>query len=182
MNKTTQSLLLATMLAASGFAFAQNPAAPATRAEVKSQAPSAETDRKAGTGEAIKPSTSGTMQGNTVGTTPAATRADVKAQAPSTETDRKASTGEPIKPSTSGTMQGNTSGKTRAEVKAEAGTEPRKLGTGEVAKSGGTTASTTSAERKQMRDERRAMRKADRDAKMKSGSTTTPAPKSDKAP
>ena len=180
MNKTTQSILLAAMLAASGFAVAQNPAAPATRADVKAQAPTAETERKAGTGEPIKPNTSGTMQGNTSGTT----RADVKSQAPNAETERKAGTGEPIKPNASGSTatQGNTSGTSRADVKSEVGTEPRRLGTGEVAKSGGTTASTTSAERKRMRDERRAMNKADRDAKMGSGSTMTPAPKTDKAP
>ncbi|MGB4117826.1 MAG: hypothetical protein WBK51_14905 [Polaromonas sp.] len=178
MNKTTQSLLLATMLAASGFAAAQNPAVPATRAEVKSEATTGE--RKLGTGEPAKSATGTPIQGTTAGTTPAATRAEVKSEAGTAE--RKAGTGEPIKPNSSGTVQGNTSGTTRAEVKAEAGTEPRKLGTGEVAKSGGTTASTTSAERKRMRDERRAMNKANREAKMKSGSTMTPAPKSDKAP
>ncbi len=176
MNKSTQSLLLAAMLAASGFAAAQNPAVPATRAEVKAEATTGE--RKLGTGETAKPATGTPIQGTTAGKTPAATRADVKSEAGTAE--RRAGTGELIKPNTSGAMQGNTSGITRAEVKAEAGTEPRKLGTGEVAKSGGTT--TTSAERKRMRDERRAMNKANRDAKMKSGNTTMPAPVSDKAP
>ena len=137
MNKTTQSILLAAMLAASGFASAQNPGAPVSRAEVKSEAGTAE--RKLGTGETAKPNMSG-----------------------------------------SAATQGNTSGTTRAEVKADAKSEPRKLGTGEVAKSGTTSAS--SAERKRMRDERRAMAKAKRDGKMKSGSTATPAPASDKAP
>ena len=176
MNKTTQSVLLATMLAASGFVAAQNPTVPATRAEVKSEAGTAE--RKAGTGEPIKPNTSGTMQGNTSGTT----RAEVKSQTPNAEAERKAGTGEPIKPNASGTMQGNTSGTSRADVKSEVGTEPRRLGTGEVAKSGGTTASTTSAERKRMRDERRAMNKSNRDAKMKSDSTMAPSSKTEKAP
>lgn len=178
MNNTTQSILLATLLAASGFASAQNPAVPATRAEVKSEATTGE--RKAGTGEPIKPSTGTTMQGNTVGTTPAATRPEVKSEAGMTE--RKAGTGEPLKPNMSGSAatQGNTSGTTRADVKAEAGTAPRLLGTGEVAKSGTTTTGTTSAERKRMRDERRAAAKAKRDGKM---SSTMPAkPVTDKAP
>lgn len=179
MNKTTQSILLATMLAASGFAAAQNPAVPATRAEVKSEATTG--TRLLGTGEPAKSATGGpAIQGNTAGTTPAATRAEVKSEAGTAE--RKAGTGEAIKPNTSDTMKGNTSGTTRAEVKAEAGTEPRKLGTGEVAKSGGTTVSASTAERKRMRDERRAMNKANREAKMKSGSTMTPAPTSEKAP
>lgn len=178
MNKTTQSILLATLLAASGFAAAQNPAVPATRAEVKSEATTGE--RKAGTGEPLKPSTGATMQGNTAGTTPAVTRPEVKSEAGMTE--RKAGTGEPLKPNMSGAAatQGNTSGTTRADVKAEVGTTPRVLGTGEVAKSG--TPSASSAERKRMRDERRAMAKAKRDAKMKMGSTPPPAPMSDKAP
>jgi hypothetical protein len=176
MNKTTQSILLATLLAASGFASAQNPAVPATRAEVKTEATTG--TRILGTGEPAKSATGGpAIQGTTAGTTPAVTRAEVKSEAGMTE--RKAGTGEPIKPNMSGTMQGNTSGTTRAEVKAEAGTEPRKLGTGEVAKSG--TTSTTAAERKRMRDERRAMNKAKRDAKMNSSSTMTPAPVSEKA-
>ena len=77
MNKSPQSLLLATLLAASGFAAAQNPAVPATRAEVKSEAGTAE--RRDGTGELIKPNMSGSAatQGNTSGIT----RAEVKAEA-----------------------------------------------------------------------------------------------------
>ena len=176
MNKTTQSLLLAAMLTASGFAAAQNPAVPATRAEVKSEATTGE--RKLGTGETAKPATGTPIQGTTAGTTPAPTRAEVKSEAGTAE--RRAGTGELIKPNTSGTMQGNTSGVTRAEVKAEAGNTPRVLGTGEVAKSN--TTSTTSAERKRMRDERRALAKAKRDAKMKMSSTTPAAPVTDKAP
>ena len=114
------------------------------------------------------------MQGNTSGIT----RAEVKSQAPTAETDRKnGTTGELIKPNTSDTTQGNTSGTTRADVKAQIGTEPRRLSTGEVA--GGSTVS--SAERKRMRDERRAAAKAKREeAKMKSGGMT-PAPASEKA-
>ena len=177
MNKTTQSILLATMLAASGFASAQNPAVPATRAEVKSEATTGE--RKLGTGEPAKSATGGpAIQGTTAGTTPAATRAEVKSEAGMAE--RKLGTGETAKPNMgSAATQGNTSGTTRAEVKAEAGTEPRKLGTGEVAKSGSTSAST--AERKRLRDERRAMNKANREAKMKTGSTPPTAPVSEKA-
>lgn len=176
MNKTTPSIFLATLLAASGFASAQNPAVPATRAEVKSEATTGE--RKLGTGEPAKSATGTAIQGNTVGTTPAVTRAEVKAETGMVE--RKAGTGEPIKPNMSGSAatKGNTSGIARADVKAEAGTEPRKLGTGEEAKS--SSPRTTSAERKRMRDERRAMAKAKRDANMKMGSA--PAPVSEKAP
>ena len=180
MNKTTQSILLATMLATSGFASAQNPAVPATRAEVKAEATTGE--RKLGTGEAAKSATGVPIQGTTAGTTPPVTRAEVKSETGMAE--RKAGTGETLKPNMSGAAatQGNTSGVSRSDVKAEAGTEPRKLGTGEVAKSGTTTPSTTSAERKRMRDERRATAKAKREAKMKSGMTTPPAPVSEKAP
>ena len=160
MNKATQSILLAAMLAASGFAAAQNPAVPATRAEVKAEASTAE--RKLGTGETAKPNTSDTMKGNTSGTT----RAEVKSEAGTVE--RKLGTGETAKPNMSDTMKGNTSGTTRAEVKADAKSEPRRLGTGEVAKSG--TPSAASIERKRLRDERRAAAKAKREAAM------TPAP------
>lgn len=168
MNKATQSILLIAMLAASGFAAAQNPAMPATRAEVKAEAGTAE--RKASTGELIKPNTSGAMQGNTSGLT----RAEVKSEAGTAE--RKLGTGETAKPNMAGSMatQGNTSGLTRAEVKADANSEPRKLSTGEDAKSG--TPTVSSAERKRMRAERRAAAKAKRDAKM------MPAPVSEKAP
>ncbi len=167
MNKTTQSILLATLLAASGFAAAQNPAVPATRAEVKSEATTG--TRLLGTGEPAKPATGTPIQGTTAGTTPAVTRAEVKADAGKVE--RKAGTGEAIKPNKSDAdaTKGNTSGVTRAEVKSEIGTAPRLLGTGEVAKSG--TTSTTSAERKRMRDERRAAAKAKREAAMKVGSS-----------
>lgn len=160
MNKATQSILLAAMLAASGFVAAQNPAVPATRAEVKAEAGTAE--RKLGTGETAKPNTSDTMKGNTSGTT----RAEVKSEAGTAE--RKLGTGETAKPNMSDTMKGNTSGTTRAEVKADAKSEPRRLGTGEVAKSG--TPSAASIERKRLRDERRAAAKAKREAAM------TPAP------
>ncbi len=157
MNKVTQSILLAAMLAASGFAAAQNPAVPATRGEVKSEAATAE--RKLGTGEVAKPNTSDAMKGNTSGVT----RAEVKSDAGTAE--RKLSTGETAKPNASGTMTGNTSGTTRAEVKADAASEPRKLGTGEVAKS--SMPSAASIERKRMRDEKRAAAKAKREAAMK---------------
>ena len=160
MNKATQSILLAAMLAASGFAAAQNPAVPATRAEVKSETGTAE--RKLGTGDTAKPNTSDTMKGNTSGVT----RAEVKSEAGTVE--RKLGTGETAKPNMSDTMKGNTSGTTRAEVKADAKSEPRRLGTGEVAKSG--TPSAASIERKRLRDERRAAAKAKREAAM------TPAP------
>ena len=208
MTKTTQSILLATLLVTSGFATAQNPAVPATRAEVKSEAATGE--RKLGTGEPAKSATGTAAPGTTVGTTPAVTRADVKAETGTAE--RKLGTGETAKPNMSGSAatQGGTSGTTRAEVKSAAGAEPRKLGTGEVAKSGNTTGtprtevkgeagmeprklgtgedaksgttSKSTAERKRMRDERRAAAKAKREANMNSsGSKTTP-PTSEKAP
>ena len=205
MTKSKQSILLAALLAVSGFAFAQNPAAPATgerklgtgepaksatgtaapgttvgttpavtRAEVKSETGTA--DRRLGTGEIAKPNTSGSAatQGNTSGTT----RAEVKSDA---GTDpRKLGTGEAAKSgNTTGGASGNTTGTTRAEVKSDAGTEPRKLGTGEAAKSGNTSAS--NAERKRMRDERRAAAKAKREANMKSGSSKAVAPATEKA-
>jgi len=167
MKQTTQSILLATLLLASGFASAQSSTVPATRADVKSEIGS--TERRAGTGELIKPNKSDTIKGNTSGVT----RTEVKSEAGMTE--RKASTGEAIKPnaSDSAATQGNTSGTTRTEVKAVARTEPRRLSTGEVAKSGSTSAST--AENKRLRDERRAKAKAKRDGAMKTGSTS-PAP------
>lgn len=164
MIKTTQSILLVTLLAASGFASAQNAEVPATRAEVKTEATTGE--RKLGTGETAKPATGATATGNTVGTTPATTRPEVKSEADTAE--RKLGTGDPAKPGMTGSTatQGNTSGTTRAEVNADAGSEPRKLGTGEVAKSGSTKAST--AERKRMRDERRAAAKTKRESSMNS--------------
>ena len=180
--KTSHSILLAAMLAASGFASAQTPAAPAARADVKSEATTGE--RKLGTGEPAKsatgtsatgtPAAGSPAPGNTAGTTPPATRAEVKSDTGSAE--RKLGTGEPAKPSAAGSTatQGNTSGTSRADVKAEAGTEPRKLGTGEVAKSG--SASASSSERKRMRDERRAAKKAKRDGSMRSGSSKPVAP------
>lgn len=178
MVKTTQSILLASLFVASGFAAAQNPAVPATRAEVKSEATTGV--RKLGTGETAKSATGTAVPGTTVGTTPPETRAEVKSEAGTAE--RKLGTGETAKPNMSGAAatQGNTSGVTRAEVKSEAGMEPRKLGTGEVAKSGNTSAS--SAERKRMRDERRAAAKAKREANMKSGSSKMAAPVTEKAP
>ncbi len=179
MNNKTQSILFATLLGTSGFASAQNPAAPATRAEVKSEATTG--TRVLGTGEPAKSATGGpAIQGNTAGTTPAVTRVEVKSEVGTAE--RELGTGELAKPNMSGSAatQGNTSGTTRAEVKAEVGTAPRLLGTGEEAKSSKT--STTSAERKRMRDERRAMAKAKRDAKMKMSSTMPAAPVTEKAP
>ena len=135
MKQATQSILLATLLLASGFASAQNPTVPATRAEVKSEIGTAERDTN-------KPIASG-----------------------STAT------------------QGNTSGTTRAQVKSETGTAERDtnkpIASGSTATQGGSTVS--AAEKKRMRDERRAAAKANRDAKMKSGSTSSTAPASEKA-
>ena len=94
--------------------------------------------------------------------TPAATRAEVKSETGTAE--RKLDPGETAKPnmSVSAANKGGTSGTTWAEVKTEASMEQRKLGTGEDAKYGSTSAS--SAERKRMRDERRAAGKAKRES------------------
>lgn len=164
MIKTTQSILLIAILAASGFASAQTPATGA-----------AGTERKLGTGELAKPNASETMKGNTSGVT----RAEVKSEVGTAE--RKLGTGETAKSGVTGSTatQGNTSGTTRAEVKADAKSEPRKLGTGEEVKSGSASATSEAAksgsakasseERKRMRAERRAKAKAKRDAMKKSG-------------
>lgn len=176
MIKTTQSILLIAILAASGFASAQTPATGA-----------AGTERKLGTGELAKPNASETMKGNTSGVT----RAEVKSEVGTAE--RKLGTGETAKSGVTGSTatQGNTSGTTRAEVKADAKSEPRKLGTGEEVKSGSASATSevaksgsgsatseaaksgsakaSSEERKRMRAERRAKAKAKRDAMKKSG-------------
>lgn len=178
MTKTTQSILLATLLAASGITLAQNTAAPTTRAEVKGEAASSE--RKLGTGEPAKPATGTAASGNTAGTTPAATRPEVKSEAGTAE--RKLGTGEPAKPGMSGSAatQGNTSGTSRAEVKADAGSEQRKLSTGEVAKSSSGRASMS--ERKRVRDERRAAKKVKREGTMRSSNSKPSAPATEKAP
>ena len=179
MMNPPQSILLAALLAASGFAAAQNPAAPATRAEVKTEATTGE--RKLGTGEPAKSATGTAAPGNTAGTAPAATRAEVKSEAGTAE--RKLGTGEAAKPNMgSAATQGNMSGTTRSDVKAEAGSEPRKLGTGETAKSGGVTDSGSAAERKRLRDERRAAAKAKREGTMSSGTSKMATPMSEKAP
>ena len=157
MNKVTQSILLATVLAASGFASAQNPTSPATRAEVKSEIGT--TDSKPGTGNtaAVPGMTGPATQGNTSGVT----RAEVKSEIGTT--DRKPGTGNTAAvPGMSGATQGNMSGATRAEVKSEAiNSTPRKVGTGDTE---ATRPAVASAERKKMRDEKRAMAKAKRDA------------------
>lgn len=164
MIKTTQSILLVAILAASGFASAQTPATGA-----------AGTERRLGTGELAKPNSSDATKGNTSGVT----RAEVKSEVGTAE--RKLGTGETAKSGVTGSAatQGNTSGTTRAEVKADAKSEPRKLGTGEEAKSGSGSATSEAAksdsakasseDRKRMRAERRAKAKAKRDAMKKSG-------------
>lgn len=80
MNKTTQLILLAAILAASVFASAQTPASPASRADG--------TERRVSTGELAKPNASETMEGNTSGLT----RAEVKSEIGTTE-PRKLGTG-----------------------------------------------------------------------------------------
>ena len=135
-------LLMTALLATAGFTVAQTPAAPATRAEVKSEIvrPDASTPPK-NLSEPPKP-----------GTASNTTRAEAKSEVvrPDASTSPK-NLSEPPKP---GTMS-NTS---RAEAKAGVDRTDRQLSTGE--KAAATTPSKASAKRKAMREERRAMNKA----------------------
>lgn len=151
MKKTTTSLLMTALLATAGFAVAQTPAAPATRAEVKSEVTRDNSKAEVkNLGEPPKP-----------GTTSNTTRAEVKSDVvrPDASVPPK-NLSEPPKP-------GTASDTTRAEVKAGVDRNNRELSTGE--KAAKTTPSAASAKRKAMRDERRAMNKA------KSTSTAMPA-------
>lgn len=155
MNKTTQSILLAAMLAASGFASAQNAAVPATGAETKTEKSNA--DRNLRAGEAAKPNASRATTGNTSGTT----SAEVKTQKSNADRDLRA--GEASKPNEARTVKADPSGTRSADVKTSKGNADRNLDAGQAARSG--TPSASSAERKRMREERRAAAKAKREAK-----------------
>ena len=157
MKKTTTSVLITALLATAGFAVAQTPAAPATRAEVKSDIvrPDASVPPK-NLSEPPKP-----------GTTSNTTRADVKSDVvrPDASVPPR-NLSEPPKPGSAATT-------TRAEAKPGVDRNGRELSTGE--KAAVTTPSAASAKRKATREERRAMNKSKRDMKMKN-SAAMPAP------
>ena len=156
MKNISTSLLMTALIATAGFAAAQTPTAPATRAEVKSEV----------VRDASKAETKNLGEPPKAGTTSNTTRAEVKSEVvrPDASVPPK-NLSEPPKPGTAS----NTS---RAEAKAGVDRNDRELSTGE--KAAVTTPSTASAKRKAMRDERRAMNKSKSDMKMKSG-TAMPA-------
>jgi hypothetical protein len=158
MKNTTTSLLMTALLATAGFAVAQTPAAPATRAEVKSEV--IRDTSKAGEknlGEPPKP-----------GTTTNTTRAEVKSEVvrPDASVPPK-NLSEPPK-------VGTTTNTTRSEVKSGVDRTDRELSTGE--KAAATTPSKGYAKRKAARDERRAMNKSKSSMKANDGSSTMTAP------
>ncbi len=158
MKYTTTSLLVSALLAASGFAAAQTPTAPATRADVKS--------------EIVRPSTgtppTSLSEPPKPGTKSDTTRAEVKSDVvrPDASTPPK-NLSEPPKP-------GTTSNTTRSASKGGVDRTDRELSTGEKAPALKPTAGY--AKRKAMRDERRAMNKSKKDMNMKSSSSATPTP------
>ena len=158
MKYTTTSLLVTALLAASGFAAAQNPTTPATRAEVKS--------------EVVRPG-AGTPPPNlseppkTTGNTSGTTRAEVKSEV------ARPDAAMPPKNLSEPPKAGTASNTTRATVKAGVDRTDRELSTGE--KAAGSKPSASSAKRKAMRDERRAANKAKRDTQMKENMSGMPA-------
>ena len=208
MKTSTQSILLASMLAASGFAIAQNTVSPAdrtpasTRAEVKSQsAPESSAGDKRGQGPQIQTPGAGKASDNT--------RAEVKSQiTPEGSAGDKRGQGPQIQ--TPGA--GKASETTRAEVKRQispegsagdkrgqgpfvntpsgGGSESSRVGVKNQIDNKGTSgvrgegpmidnkSKMTTAERKRMRDERRAAAKAKREGNMKSGSSKAATPAS----
>ena len=158
MKYATTSLLMSALLAASGFAAAQNPTAPAARADVKSEIV------RPGTGT---PPTS-LSEPPKPGTTSDTTRAEVKSDVvrPDAATPPR-NLSEPPKP-------GSASNTTRSATKAGVDRSDRELSTGEKAPALKPTAGY--AKRKAMRDERRAMNKSKKGKTMKDSSSATPAP------
>lgn len=158
MNKSTASILLAAMLASSGFAMAQN--------DVKS-------GTQGGSGPAPTKSTSNT------------TRAEVKSEIdPAANKSGTQGGAGPERGAPSGSS-GDVMPNTRADVKAQINTNTTKSGiqggSGSTPSANPNTAnagaSSTSAERQAKRAERKAARKARADAKMNgtgAGSTMTP--------
>ena len=158
MKNTTTSLLMSALLAASGFAAAQNPTVPATRADVKSEVVRPD----AGT-----PPSSLSEPPKSIGNTSGTTRAEVKSEVvrPDASTPPK-NLSEPPKP-------GRASTTTRAETKAGVDRSDRELSTGEKAPATKPTAGY--AKRKAMRDEQRAMKKSKKDMPMSGSGTAVPA-------
>ena len=158
MKYTTTSLLMTALLAASGFAAAQNPTTPATRADVKS--------------EVVRPG-AGTPPPNlseppkTTGNTSGTTRAEVKSDVP------RPDAATPPKNLSEPPKAGTASNTTRADVKAGVDRTDRELSTGE--KAAGSKPSASAAKRKAMREERRAMKKSKRDMQMKDSTSGMPA-------
>ena len=163
MNKSRLSTILASMLVTAGFAAAQT-SAPATRAEVKSQA----TPMKAGNdgGEVPVPAVV------PVPPSPPTSRAEVKSQATPMKAGVDGGEG-PVRGAAAGSS-GDVPPNTRAAVKAQINTTDIK--SGNDAGSGATPAdnpstkntgvsAATTAERKAKREERNAMAKAKREAK-----------------
>jgi hypothetical protein len=158
MKNVTTSLLMTALLCAAGLAVAQTPAAPATRAEVKSEV--VRDTSKAGEKNLGEPPKAGTTSDTT--------RAEVKSDVvrDTTKSGEK-NLGEPPKP-------GTASDTTRAQTKAAVDRSDRELSTGEKAAT--TTPSKGYAKRKALREERRAMNKSKSDMKMKEGTTAMPTP------
>lgn len=167
MKKSTQSALLATMLAAAGFASAQAPPGPPmTRAEVKAQA----TPIKSGTDGGAMPAPSAVA----VPPGPPMTRAEVKAQATPMKSGNDGGAGAVVakKPAPGDKT------KTRAEVNSEINVNAIKAGgmSGEAVKAGGVSSPASAAELKAKRAERKAAAKARREARQmnKTGAGTAP--------
>lgn len=152
MIKTTQSILLAALMATAGFATAQTTPTP-----IPAQG-----------GSTVRPAAAD------AGTMPA-TRADVKSQIDTTSGAKVAAPAQggstpagAAAPAGSGGMSANTRAEVKAQTptgsKAGASAQGDSTVSGSKASGGATATSTTSAERKAARAERKAARKAKRDA------------------
>lgn len=162
MNKSTLSLLMAAMLAATGVASAQT--TPSTRADVKAQVAPGGAPAVEGTVKNMPAADSGGV--------PANSRPAVKAQ--TGPSDLKGGQEGVVKvPPVSN--PGDMTSKTRPEVKAQVNPSDLKGGQEGVVKSDTTTSpamnSKAMADRKAKRAERKAMAKAKRDARMNSGTS-----------
>ena len=165
MNKSTLSILMAALVATSGFASAQTPTTgPNTRADVKAQITPG--DLKGGTASGEGPVKN--MPAADSGGVPANSRAGVKAEVK--PSDLKTSSEGAVK-ETPASKSGDMASKTRADVKAEV-----KPGDLKISKEGAVTSDTSArssaansramADRKAKRAERKAAAKAKRDARM----------------
>ena len=169
MKHTTQSMLWATLLAASGLVAAQTPAlsadgtSPLTRAEVKSQIPQVgSAGDKRGEGPVVNVPTGGNSQN---------TRAGVKGEITSKGTSGVERGEGPVVNVPAGGNSQNSRAGVKGEITSKA-TSGVERGEGPIIDNKSTM---TSTERKAKRDERRAKAKAKRDGAMKTGSTS-PAP------